>query len=134
MSPMSPTGPTSVPTPTTASPLAAEAVAGVTDPALRAVVADHWEAMMRWMPTYATTVGDHRYDDQLARKDAASIDRAKTSRSQRTQSEQTVCGVAPTDKGDPDEPQTNSRRETRATRPRTPHLTRAGIGQSRRLR
>ena len=33
--------------------------------AMRAVVADHWEAMMRWMPTYATTVGDHRYDDRI---------------------------------------------------------------------
>ncbi len=77
---MSPTSETRLPAPTTPSPLAAEAVAGVTDPALRAVVADHWEAMMRWMPTYATTVGDHRYDDQLARKDAASIDRANAER------------------------------------------------------
>ncbi len=62
-------------TPTGASPLAAEAVAGVTDPALRAVVADHWEALMRWRPTFATTLGDHRYDDQLAREDAASVER-----------------------------------------------------------
>ncbi|HEX4418286.1 MAG TPA: DUF885 domain-containing protein [Kofleriaceae bacterium] len=56
-----------------ASPLAAEAVAGVTDPALRAVIADHWELMMRWAPTWATTLGDHRYDDQLRREDPATI-------------------------------------------------------------
>src|SRR5512139_4022435 len=49
------------------SPLAAEAVAGVSDPALRAVLADHWEHQMRWAPTWATTLGDHRYDDQLWR-------------------------------------------------------------------
>ena len=55
------------------SPLAADAVAGVTDPKLRAVVADHWEFMMRWSPTWATTLGDHRYDDKLAPRDAASI-------------------------------------------------------------
>jgi len=30
---------------------------------------------MRWSPTYATTLGDHRYDDQLAPRDAASIAR-----------------------------------------------------------
>jgi uncharacterized protein (DUF885 family) len=57
------------------SPLAADAVAGVTDPALKAAIADHWEYMMRWSPTYATTLGDHRYDDQLAPRDAASIAR-----------------------------------------------------------
>ncbi|MEO7736206.1 MAG: DUF885 domain-containing protein, partial [Kofleriaceae bacterium] len=66
--------------PTAASPLAAEAVAGVTDPALRAVIADHWEAMMRQAPTFATTLGDHRYDDQLGRVDAASLERANHER------------------------------------------------------
>lgn len=55
------------------SPLAADAVAGVADPALRAVIADHWEYLMKWTPTWATTLGDHRYDDRLAPRDAASI-------------------------------------------------------------
>jgi uncharacterized protein (DUF885 family) len=55
------------------SPLAAAAVAGVSDPALRDVIADHWEHWMRWAPTWATTLGDHRYDDRLAPQDAASI-------------------------------------------------------------
>jgi uncharacterized protein (DUF885 family) len=56
------------------SPLAADAIAGVDDPALRAVVADHWEHLMRWSPTWATTLGDHRYDDRLAPRDAAAIE------------------------------------------------------------
>jgi len=55
------------------SPLAADAVAGITDATLRDVVADHWEHVMRWSPTYATTLGDHRFDDKLARRDAAAI-------------------------------------------------------------
>jgi uncharacterized protein (DUF885 family) len=55
------------------SPLAAAAVAGVRDPALREVLADHWEMTMRWSPTWATTLGDHRYDDRLSRRDAAAI-------------------------------------------------------------
>lgn len=56
------------------SPLAADAVAGVADPTLRAVLADHWEHVMKWAPTWATTLGDHRYDDRLAPRDAASIE------------------------------------------------------------
>src|SRR5205807_2581716 len=62
------------------SPLAADAVAGITDAALRAVVAEHWEYMMRWTPTYATTLGDHRYDDRLAPRDAAAIAREEGER------------------------------------------------------
>jgi len=62
------------------SPLAADAVAGVTDPTLRAVIADHWEHMMVWAPTWATTLGDHRFDDRLAPRDAAAIARAAAER------------------------------------------------------
>jgi len=57
------------PTASRPSPLAADAVAGITDSTLKAVVANHWEFMMRWSPTWATTLGDHRYDDQLAPRD-----------------------------------------------------------------
>ncbi len=64
------------------SPLAADAVAGITDPALRAAVAEHWEYTMRWAPTYATTLGDHRFDDKLARRDAAAIARSQRERDQ----------------------------------------------------
>jgi uncharacterized protein (DUF885 family) len=69
-----------MPEPHAPSPLAAEAVAGITDPRLRAVVADHWELMMRSAPTFATSLGDHRYDDQLGRHDEATLaafDRAR---------------------------------------------------------
>src|SRR5262245_21499933 len=59
--------------PTAPSPLAGDAVSGVTDAALRAVLLDHWEHMLKWAPTWATTLGDHRYDDRLAPRDAASI-------------------------------------------------------------
>ncbi len=62
------------------SPLAADAVAGVTDPILSAVIADHWEYMMAWAPTWATTLGDHRFDDRLAPRDIAAIDRAAAER------------------------------------------------------
>ncbi|HET7500314.1 MAG TPA: DUF885 domain-containing protein [Kofleriaceae bacterium] len=55
------------------SPLAVEAAAGVHDAGLRDVLADHLEYVMRWVPTMATTLGDHRYDDRLARRDAAAI-------------------------------------------------------------
>ncbi len=58
---------------TATSPLSADAVAGVADARLRAVLAEHWEYWMKWAPTWATTLGDHRYDDRLAPRDAASI-------------------------------------------------------------
>jgi uncharacterized protein (DUF885 family) len=62
------------------SPLAADAVAGISDPGLRAVVAEHWEYMMRWAPTWATTLGDHRFDAQLAPRDVAAVERAQKER------------------------------------------------------
>lgn len=55
------------------SPLAAQAVTGVSDARLRAVLADHWEAMLRRDPVTATTLGDHRYDHLLPARDAASL-------------------------------------------------------------
>lgn len=64
----------------TRSPLAADAVAGVSDEQLQGVVADHWEYVMRWEPTWATTLGDHRYDDKLAPRDAAAIAAARSDR------------------------------------------------------
>ena len=42
------------------------ASAGVTDPRLSALLEEHWEAMMKRWPTWATKLGDHRYDDRLA--------------------------------------------------------------------
>lgn len=55
------------------SPLAAQAVTGVSDARLRAVLANHWEAMLRRDPVSATTLGDHRYDHLLPARDAASL-------------------------------------------------------------
>ena len=52
--------------------LHAEAVAGVSDPALRLLLHEHWEATMARHPTWATQLGDHRYDERLSdRSDAA---------------------------------------------------------------
>ncbi|MEO8842356.1 MAG: DUF885 domain-containing protein [Kofleriaceae bacterium] len=65
-----------------ASPLAADAVAGITDATLASIVADHWEYLMWWAPTFATTLGDHRYDDRLARRDAVSRAEARDQRDQ----------------------------------------------------
>ncbi len=62
------------------SPLASEAVAGVTAPALRALLAAHWEWTMRASPTWASQLGDHRFDDQLPRRDLASSQRYRDDR------------------------------------------------------
>lgn len=62
------------------SPLAGDAVAGVADPALREVLLQHWEYGLRWEPVGATTLGDHRYDAQLAPRDLAAIERRQAER------------------------------------------------------
>ena len=59
--------------PVAAPPLAAEAVAGVSDATLRVLLAEHWDAAMRTSPEWATELGDHRFDDELRAADAGSI-------------------------------------------------------------
>ncbi|HSN28769.1 MAG TPA: DUF885 domain-containing protein [Kofleriaceae bacterium] len=83
----------------TTSPLAADAVAGITDAELAAAVAEHWELTMRWTPTWATTLGDHRYDDQLAPRDADSIERYTR---ERDAVYAQLCGVDPARLGEVD--------------------------------
>ncbi len=53
---------------------------GVEDPALAAVLADHWEWYVAWRPTVATTLGDHRYDAILPRQRELDIARYQAER------------------------------------------------------
>ena len=45
--------------------LAAQAKAGVDDPALQALLVRHWDQKMRDNPVWADTMGDHRFSDKL---------------------------------------------------------------------
>lgn len=45
--------------------LVTDAATGIADPALRTLLVDHWEDTMRRWPTWATALGDRRYDDRL---------------------------------------------------------------------
>ena len=49
------------------------AVAGVADPALRALLHDHWERTMARSPVWATMLGDHRFDAELGDYSADAI-------------------------------------------------------------
>jgi uncharacterized protein (DUF885 family) len=63
-SPPAPAAP--VPAPVSASlALNADAVAGVSDPALALLLHDQWEATLERSPVWATRLGDHRFDDRL---------------------------------------------------------------------
>ncbi len=63
-----------------ASPLADAAVSGVKNEALRQLLADHWEHSMRTSPVWATSVGDHRFDDELADNSAAAVTEDRAAR------------------------------------------------------
>ncbi len=51
-----------------------EATRGVDDLELRAILADHWNLEFALNPLWATTRGDHRFDDKLADRSAAAIE------------------------------------------------------------
>lgn len=53
------------------------AVAGVSDPALKQVLHDHWESLMRTYPVWASQLGDHRFDDQLSGVSPEQIERRR---------------------------------------------------------
>lgn len=55
-------GPT---TPAAEAPVVPEAARGVSDPRLGALLIDHWEHVLKSEPVFATSLSDHRYDDQL---------------------------------------------------------------------
>lgn len=46
-------------------PMAADAIAGVADGELADVLYEHWDWTMEQSPTWATTLGDHRFDDAI---------------------------------------------------------------------
>jgi uncharacterized protein (DUF885 family) len=46
-------------------PMPDVAAGRVEDPALRAILEEHWNGLMARAPTWATALGDHRYDDRL---------------------------------------------------------------------
>lgn len=49
-----------------ASPWTEDAARGVQDEALAGLLRDHWEHTMERSPTWASRLGDHRYDDRLS--------------------------------------------------------------------
>ncbi|MCA9571536.1 MAG: DUF885 domain-containing protein, partial [Myxococcales bacterium] len=48
--------------------------AGVRDPRLAALLGEHWDGMMRRFPTWATALGDHRFDGDAPDSSAAAED------------------------------------------------------------
>ncbi len=61
--------------PVSAPPQASDGAAdGVQNAALGAVLADHWSYTMRRNPVWATELGDHRYDSQIADRSKAAHD------------------------------------------------------------
>lgn len=70
---------TSVPAPARGA-LAADAVAGVTDKGLIALLDAHFDWELRNSPTRATRLGDHRFDSELGHEGPADIEKQKKER------------------------------------------------------
>lgn len=49
------------------------AAVGVNNPQLRELLEDHWQWVMEQNPVWATTLGDHRFDDRIADESEAAI-------------------------------------------------------------
>lgn len=60
--------------------LGEEATAGVTDPALRQLLHEHWEDTLARSPVWATQLGDHRFDDRIGDHSVAAEAQARTTR------------------------------------------------------
>ena len=59
------------------SPLAGEAMAGVEHAGLQNLLKSHWDWTMKQSPVWATTLGDHRFDDRLSLNSQEDIDAAR---------------------------------------------------------
>ncbi len=60
------------------SPIAA--AAGVDDLALQGLLVEHWEHVMKVSPTWATQLGDHRFDDQIEARTATAMKALRVAR------------------------------------------------------
>ena len=63
-------------------PLREEAKSGVEDEALADLLVAHWDWTMQTNPTFATTQGDHRFDDELAVRDRDAVAAQRLRRSE----------------------------------------------------
>ena len=61
-------------------PMAADAVAGVKSNALADVLYDHWDWTLQQSPEWATTLGDHRFDDEIALRSRLALTDAREMR------------------------------------------------------
>jgi uncharacterized protein (DUF885 family) len=57
--------------------MTAQAAAGVEDAGLAQLLRDHWEAALERSPVWATTLGDHRFDDRIEDNSSEGIARER---------------------------------------------------------
>jgi uncharacterized protein (DUF885 family) len=62
------------------APSPIHAAAGVTAPELQQLLTEHWELTMQMSPTWATQLGDHRFDDQIESRTPAAQEKSRQGR------------------------------------------------------
>ena len=73
-------GDVAAPVPAEAAVLNPDATLGVSDPALRQLLSDQWEDLLRRSPQLASRLGDHRYDHLLGDGSPAGVASARQAR------------------------------------------------------
>lgn len=58
------------------------AAAGVDDAALQRLLTEHWDYVMQTSPTWATQLGDHRFDEQIEARTASARDAIRAARNE----------------------------------------------------
>jgi uncharacterized protein (DUF885 family) len=77
--------------------VATDAAVGVTDPALRSLLQDHWESTLRASPLWATSLGDHRFDAAWGDPSPAGISRDRAARDRFRDRAREIRPAAPED-------------------------------------
>ena len=78
-------------------PMNEDAIRGVEDEGLRRLLHEHWEWTMRRSPTWATSLGDHRFDAQLSDGSEAGVAAWRSAREGWLQRAEAIDGLAGVD-------------------------------------
>ncbi|MEZ4227511.1 MAG: DUF885 family protein, partial [Polyangiaceae bacterium] len=92
-----PAPPEPAPRPAPVSVPVSPAALGIQDPLLADILIEHWDALMQRYPTWASDVGDHRFDDRVTDVSLSSEEQFRGRSSDWKQRLEALEGLSPSD-------------------------------------